>query len=347
MIYAGPSRFARPPAGRIALAGSLAAVLLVLGLLLLPRPALAAPVPSQGSPSLVFSEFYAPQDSDEHTQWFEIHNIQPTFSYPLDGLVIATSGRRVTLHTPLVISGTQAGGTGSYVLFVFSTDAVPRGYVPAVPGAHVIAVPDLGKLNPAADALILYTPDGSLVINQVNWGTPDSTWLNYNNDLWNPGLLPIDPTKCPTCTWGRTPGDHNTNLPRPPDGDWTQHAIPTPGGAVGPPPQPAFLGGYTDWAGAISSLLLWAAFIIIAVIAYRFERLRDTRTYWQLLLLAPSGLLFYTAVVIIGFGQRGGSLTNDQKWLSFPVLAISALFCLIALGVFRNVSRTLLEVEGD
>src|SRR5262249_47428452 len=151
------------------------------------------------------------------------------------------------LHTSLMIDVAQPTSlTASYVLFVFAPDAIAHGYVSAVPGARVIPVPELVGLNPQADALMLYTPDGYLIINQVNWGTPDKTWLNYNSNLWNPGLAPLDPATCPACTWGRTPADHNTGLPRPPAGDWTQHSIPSAGGTI-PGARPTdFLGADTN-----------------------------------------------------------------------------------------------------
>jgi hypothetical protein len=184
------------------------------------------------------------------------------------------------------------------------------------------------------------------VIDQVNWGMPDPAWPNYDPDMWNPGLdMTVLATGNKDRTWGRTPADQDTNQARPPNGDWTIHEVASPGGRVPPISPTPFLNEWTNVAGALGSLLLWAAFVIIAIIAYRFQRLRDTNTYWQLLLLAPSGLLFYTIIVIIGFSQPGAALTNEQKWLSFPVLALSALFCLIAVGIFRRVARTLLE--GD
>jgi hypothetical protein len=316
----------------------LAAVLL-MAVVLAPAPVAAAPPAVAGSPSLVFSEVYAPPDSDPAGQWFEIHNTQPTIRYPLNGLILATGQRRLTLETTQVITG------GGYTLFVFSPDAVSRQLVRPARNAQVLAVPDLGNLNPVSDALILYSPDGQ-VIDQVNWGMPDPAWPNYDPDMWNPGLdMTVLATGNKDRTWGRTPADQDTNQARPPNGDWTIHEVASPGGRVPPISPTPFLNEWTNVAGALGSLLLWAAFVIIAIIAYRFQRLRDTNTYWQLLLLAPSGLLFYTIIVIIGFSQPGAALTNEQKWLSFPVLALSALFCLIAVGIFRRVARTLLE--GD
>ncbi|HMA34357.1 MAG TPA: hypothetical protein VKY74_07715 [Chloroflexia bacterium] len=339
-----PLRPGARPAGLRLLLGLVLAGLLGLVILAPPRAA-AAPAATAGSPSLVFSEIYAPVGGDPQGQWFEIHNTQAQLNYPLNGLILATSKTQLTLHSSVVISGETVftSPTPSYVLFVLSPTAVSGGYVQPVRGATIIPVPQLGALDPQHDALLLYTPDKSLVIDQVNWGPPDqdrNNWPNYNDQMWNPGL---DPLTSPSHSWGRTPADQDTNQGHP--GDWTLHETLSPGGKVPPLPARGFLDAPTNLAGGLSSLLLWAAFIIIAIIAYRFERLRDTRTYWQLLLAAPSGLLFYTIVVIVGFSQPGGALTNDQKWLSFPVLLLSAIFCLLAVGIFRNVARGLLE--GD
>ncbi len=328
-----------------------AAVALLLAGLVGPLPAhagaadsaVAAPAAS-GSPSLVFSEVYAPVGSDPAHQWFELHNTRSNTRYPLNGLILATGHNQVTLSTAEVITGS------GYVLFVFATDAISHGLVVPNPGAQVIAVPDLGGLDPQADALILYPPvpgpDKSLIIDQVNWGTPNAGWPNYNAALWQPGLTPLTVSADEQQrSWGRTPSDQDTDQGHSAGGDWTLHEIVSPGDKVAGPAASEFLGFWTNWVGGLSSLLLWAAFVIIAIIAYRFERLRDTRTYWQLLLLAPSGILFYTIIVSIGFSNGRTALNNSEKWLAFPVLAVSAVFCLAAVGIFRNVARSLLEGE--
>src|SRR6476620_2452344 len=192
---------ARGTARRAALVAALALAALAI-LLAAPRAAAAAPLAAAGSPSLVFSEIYAPLGSDASTQWFEIHNIQPGAAYPLENLILATSSKQMTVRSSVVIS--PAG----YVLFVFSPDAISKGLVTPMRGAQVVTVPELSGLDPRADALILYTPDKTLVIDQVNWGKPDPAWLNYNSDMWDPGLPPLDlSTGSRLRTWGRTPAD--------------------------------------------------------------------------------------------------------------------------------------------
>src|SRR3954468_17210998 len=79
----------------------------------------AAPV-HLPSPSLVFSEVYAPPDSDPSTQWFEIHNTNQKAQIPLNGLILATARNQVTLSTTQIITG------AGYVLFVFAPDAVTK-----------------------------------------------------------------------------------------------------------------------------------------------------------------------------------------------------------------------------
>ncbi|MGI8588629.1 MAG: hypothetical protein ACR2M0_13230 [Chloroflexia bacterium] len=316
--------------GVLAALGVLAAALLFGG-----RPAAAAPLQSQGSPSLVISEVYDPVGGDQQAQWFEVHNVQPAIAYPLNGLIVATGGNQMTISTTAEIAGS------GYALFVFDPDAVGKGLVtPVDSAAPVISVQGLGGLDPQADALILYTPD-KFIIDEVNWGTPKPDWVNYDPGVFfSPGLAPLQPGEG---SWGRTPEDRDTNGGHVPAGDWTRHATPSPGGALAAVQASDFLLGWTNIAGGLSSLLLWAAFIAIAIIAYRFERRHNRATYWQLLLLAPSGILFYTVIVIREFSVGRTALTSEEKWLSFPVLAVSALFCLVAVGIFRNAVRSLPE----
>jgi hypothetical protein len=309
-----------------------------------------AAAPPARSPGLVISEVYAPRGSAPEWQWFELHNMRTDASYPLDGLILGTSSVSVTLQTTMTLGPNLPGppGVASYRLVAFNANGVRAHFGALVaPTTPILEVPTLGGLNPEADALLLYTRDGML-IDQVNWGTPQPGWPNYNAAMWNPGLAVLEES-APPRSWGRTMpggiGDRDTDTGA--TGDWSIHQSLSLGRRVGPPPQnrSPFLGTMTDWIGVISGFLLWAVFILIGVIAYRFERLRETRTYWQLLLLAPSGILFYTIIVAIGFAQLPPVLTDDQKWLSFPILAASAVACLLAVAIFQNVARGLLE--GD
>jgi hypothetical protein len=308
--------------------------------------AAAAPgaAPPARSPGLLISEVYAPVGSTADAQWFELFNMRPAAAgaYPLNGLILGTGVMSVTLQTTRVLTG------GTYLLFAFNPDRVRADRrLPAT--RPIVEVPEPLKgqgLNPAADLLALYTPDGSMVIDAVNWGPPNDSWPNFSAVAQEPVNLPRLET--PAYSWGRTwPPGAPTDTDSGDGADWTLHKTLSPGGGVPPTPQNSefFLGRFTDWVGVLSGILLWAAFIIVGIIAYRFERLRETRTYWQLLLLAPSGILFYTYIVAQGFASGRAALTDDEKWLGFPILAASAVACLLAVAVFQNVARSLLEGE--
>ncbi len=75
-----------------------------------------------------------------------------------------------------------------------------------------------GGLANTNDMLLLKDPDGT-IIDQMNWGTPSSTWPNYNDQLWNPGLSPTGDggisARVPTGTDTDTKADwKNLKLPQ-------------------------------------------------------------------------------------------------------------------------------------
>ncbi|NOQ68011.1 hypothetical protein GQ568_01055, partial [Patescibacteria group bacterium] len=56
-------------------------------------------------------------------------------------------------------------------------------------GAEATVIYQLGgnfQMDNDNDMLVLKDPDGSIV-DQMNWGTPDASWSNYNGSLWDPG----------------------------------------------------------------------------------------------------------------------------------------------------------------
>ena len=62
------------------------------------------------------------------------------------------------------------------------------------------------EMDNDADMLILKDPDEN-IIDQMNWGTPDSGWLNYNSDVWDPGAIDV----AEGSTLGRSPNGYDTD----------------------------------------------------------------------------------------------------------------------------------------
>lgn len=77
--------------------------------------------------------------------------------------------------------------------------------------------PNDGWLDNEADMLLLKNPDG-LVIDQMNWGTPTTTWPNYNSELWDPGAIDVAEGNI----LGRISAGFDTNQPS----DWKEFWVP-------------------------------------------------------------------------------------------------------------------------
>jgi len=97
-------------------------------------------------------------------------------------------------------------------------------------------------LDNTADMLVLKNADG-VVIDQMNWGAPDSSWPNYNLDVWNPGA----PDVAAGHMLGRVPSGYDTDQPS----DFKDLALPTVS-VIWPN------GGETLWVGRTHDLK-WTA----------------------------------------------------------------------------------------
>lgn len=142
-------------------------------------------------------------------RWIEIYN--PTAQ------VIDLSGWKIVNR-----NGSDELGSviypGGYII-VAENSNFPGGF----PG-HPYHIPDgeIGNgLSSTADMLALVDPQGE-VIDLVNWGTPSSSWSNYNSSLWNPGI-----TYSPGAYLARVPNGIDRDTPR----DFKNVYIPTPGQA--------------------------------------------------------------------------------------------------------------------
>ncbi len=195
--------------------------------------------------------------------------------------------------------------------------------------------------------LVLYGADRQAV-DWLNWGKvaalPDSVkqmWATPGFAQGAPGIVSADGKILSDHSLERKPLGADRDVP----GDVIRQPFPSPG-TIHEPSGTAFtLGLFIDWTNIVSlagGILLWVAFIYVALIARRFEALTQQRTFWQAMLLAPSGILFYVIVQSYGFRTRG-SMTVDEQWWGFVVLFVSALLCAALVFLFRQRAKKILE----
>ena len=77
---------------------------------------------------------------------------------------------------------------GGYAVITYKENTWDYWHIPAGAIKIVLNSPIGDGLANAADMLLLKNPQGGTV-DQVNWGTPDGGWTNYNSGIWNPGII--------------------------------------------------------------------------------------------------------------------------------------------------------------
>ncbi len=69
------------------------------------------------------------------------------------------------------------------------------------------------RLGNSEDMLVLKRPDG-VIVDQMNWGVPSISWNNYNDDIWNPGVVDTAEGNA----LARVPNGYDTDQPS----DWRE-----------------------------------------------------------------------------------------------------------------------------
>lgn len=304
------------------------------------------------------SKYYTPLINEVYTnatagslQWVEIYNnsnnqANSPQAIDLSGWTLSSSQGHVTLNGSIPVHG--------FLLVASDPNALRSSYPNILKGNAKIlsAVLDgsaaLGNLDPRSDVVVLKDTSGE-VIDQVGWGNPSPDLITKAGA--NPGNAvnlnlpaPADATK----SLGRTPpGTVLDGVPPSNPGYFTIHDTTSPGGPVRADVSKYsfILSTGSDFMTYIGGGLLWLAFVMIAVIAQRFEVLAEQKTYWQLLLGAPIGIAIYDVILGIAYTINHGSLENWQKWVSFTPLFLSGVFCLWVINIFRLVAKNILEAE--
>ena len=282
------------------------------------------------------------------------------FVLPL-ALAFAGVGLRSDKRTPLVINEAFVNpakpGTGGWIELYNTSDApiavdgwtisTLSGTVETLSGSvapqQYLVVKTPSAWSAAGDAVLLQDA-GRKLIDDLHWGTP--------------------PAKSPLAAWAQTaarPPAADASLVRNPQGfdsdtskDWLA-ARPTPNRQ-----SPASLnrGMYrmlfdvTNYVSLIAGFLLWGSFILIGLIAKRFEMLTGQRSFWSAMIIAPIGIVIYNGVQSYAFFTAGkmtecktglGFAACQQGWAFVP-LFISAVAMAYVVYHFYGIARRILEV---
>lgn len=91
----------------------------------------------------------------------------------------------------------------------------------------------------------------------------------------------------------------------------------------------------------LGAILLWLAFIVLGIIARRYQIVLGERTNWQFMVFAPTGILFF-AIIQLYYCGLGGKMMLPKggiNYIAYGLFFISGILSLIANFRFYKVTK--------
>lgn len=91
----------------------------------------------------------------------------------------------------------------------------------------------------------------------------------------------------------------------------------------------------------LGAILLWLAFIILGIIARRYEIVLNERTDWQFMVFAPTGILVFAIIQLVYCGIGGKMMLpkGGMNYIAYGLFLASGILSLIANFRFYQVTR--------
>lgn len=91
----------------------------------------------------------------------------------------------------------------------------------------------------------------------------------------------------------------------------------------------------------LGAVLLWLAFIVLGIIARRYEIVLGERTNWQFMVFAPTGILLFALIQLYfcGFGGKMMLPKGGLNYLAYGLFLISGILSLFANIRFYKVTK--------
>lgn len=91
----------------------------------------------------------------------------------------------------------------------------------------------------------------------------------------------------------------------------------------------------------LGAVLLWLAFIVLGIIARRYQIVLGERTNWQFMIFAPTGILLFALIQLYycGFGGKMMLPKGGLNYLAYGLFLISGVLSLVANIRFYKVTK--------
>ena len=91
----------------------------------------------------------------------------------------------------------------------------------------------------------------------------------------------------------------------------------------------------------LGAVMLWLAFIVLGVIARRYEIVLGERTNWQFMVFAPTGILLFALIQLYYCGLSGKMMLpkGSVNYLAYGLFLLSGILVLVANFRFYKVTK--------
>jgi hypothetical protein len=91
----------------------------------------------------------------------------------------------------------------------------------------------------------------------------------------------------------------------------------------------------------LGAILLWLAFIVLGIIAHRYEIVLGERTDWQFMIFAPTGILCFAVIQLLFCGLEGKMMLpkGGINYLAYGLFFLSGVLSLVANLRFYRVTK--------
>jgi len=91
----------------------------------------------------------------------------------------------------------------------------------------------------------------------------------------------------------------------------------------------------------LGAIFLWLAFIVLGIIARRYEIVLGERTHWQFMIFAPTGILLFAVIQLLYCGIGGKMMLpkGSIDYLAYGLLFFSGVLSLVANLRFYKVTK--------
>jgi hypothetical protein len=91
----------------------------------------------------------------------------------------------------------------------------------------------------------------------------------------------------------------------------------------------------------LGALLLWLAFIVLGIIARRYEIVLAERTRWQFMIFAPTGILLFAVIQFLYCGVGGKMMLpkGGIDYIAYGLFFLSGVLSLVANIRFLKVAK--------